>query len=65
MIHKLPELPYSYDALEPYIDQETMRLHHDNHHKSYIDKLNKALKDYPQISKLFIGGSCNELEKIT
>ncbi|WP_139491514.1 superoxide dismutase [Brevibacillus dissolubilis] len=40
--HKLPPLPYSYDALEPYIDSETMRLHHDRHHKSYVDGLNKA-----------------------
>lgn len=40
--HTLPPLPYAYDALEPYIDEETMRLHHDNHHKSYVEGLNKA-----------------------
>jgi len=40
--HTLPPLPYDYDALEPYIDQETMRLHHDKHHQSYVDGLNKA-----------------------
>lgn len=40
--HKLPPLPYSYNALEPYIDESTMRLHHDRHHKSYVDGLNKA-----------------------
>jgi len=40
--HKLPPLPYAYDALEPYIDKETMKLHHDIHHKSYVDGLNKA-----------------------
>ncbi len=40
--HKLPPLPYAYNALEPYIDAETMRLHHDKHHKSYVDGLNKA-----------------------
>lgn len=40
--HKLPPLPYAYNALEPYIDEETMRLHHDKHHKSYVDGLNKA-----------------------
>lgn len=40
--HVLPPLPYPHDALEPYIDGETMRLHHDIHHKSYVDGLNKA-----------------------
>ena len=40
--HRLPPLPYPYDALEPYIDEETMRLHHDKHHKSYVDGLNQA-----------------------
>lgn len=40
--HKLPPLPYPYDALEPYIDEETMRLHHDKHHQGYIDGLNQA-----------------------
>lgn len=40
--HRLPPLPYSYNALEPYIDETTMRIHHDKHHKSYVDGLNKA-----------------------
>ncbi|MFY0545368.1 superoxide dismutase [Brevibacillus sp. H7] len=40
--HTLPPLPYSYDALEPYIDAETMRIHHDKLHKNYVDNLNKA-----------------------
>lgn len=40
--HTLPPLPYAYDALEPYIDAKTMQLHHDIHHKSYVDGLNKA-----------------------
>lgn len=40
--HTLPPLPYSYDALEPYIDTETVRLHHDKHHQAYVDGLNKA-----------------------
>lgn len=42
--HKLPPLPYAYDALEPYIDSATMKLHHDKHHQSYVDGLNKAEK---------------------
>lgn len=39
----LPDLPYDYSALEPYIDEKTMRLHHDKHHQTYVDKLNAAL----------------------
>ncbi len=39
----LPKLPYDYDALEPSIDAETMKIHHDRHHKAYVDNLNKAL----------------------
>jgi len=42
-----PPLPYAYDALEPYIDTLTMRLHHDRHLQAYVDNLNKALKGYP------------------
>ena len=44
MTYELPELPYNYDALEPYIDEETMKIHHDKHHKGYTDKLNAALE---------------------
>lgn len=40
--HKLPPLPYPYNALEPYIDEQTMRIHHDKHHQTYVDDLNKA-----------------------
>ncbi len=42
MPHTLPPLPYDYNALEPHIDEQTMRLHHDKHHQSYVDGLNKA-----------------------
>lgn len=40
--HKLPKLPYAYDALEPHISEETLRFHHDKHHKAYVDGLNDA-----------------------
>lgn len=42
MAHTLPELPYPYNALEPYYDEQTVRLHHDMHHKAYVDGLNNA-----------------------
>jgi superoxide dismutase, Fe-Mn family len=48
---KLEPLPYPYDALEPYIDAKTMELHHDKHHQKYVDDLNAALKDYPELQK--------------
>jgi superoxide dismutase, Fe-Mn family len=44
-VYTLPPLPYAYDALEPHIDKETMTLHHDKHHKAYVDGLNKTLKE--------------------
>ncbi|MEK6817549.1 MAG: superoxide dismutase [Nanoarchaeota archaeon] len=40
---KLPDLPYSFDALEPHIDAKTMEIHHNKHHQTYVDKLNEAL----------------------
>ena len=46
----LPPLPYSYDALEPYIDATTMHLHHDKHHASYVDKLNAAVGGHPDLA---------------
>lgn len=47
--YKLPELPYKYNALEPYIDSTTMRIHHDLHHATYVSNLNKALEKYPEL----------------
>jgi len=51
MTHTLPELPYAYDALEPYIDARTMEIHHTKHHQTYIDKLNAALSDFPDLQQ--------------
>lgn len=48
-MYTLPALPYAYNALEPYLDEPTMRLHHDKHHQTYVDKLNLALTDYPEL----------------
>jgi Fe-Mn family superoxide dismutase len=44
MAYSVPDLPYGYDALEPHIDEETMRIHHDKHHQAYVDKANAALE---------------------
>jgi Fe-Mn family superoxide dismutase len=44
MAYELPPLPYDYNALEPTIDEQTMRIHHDKHHQAYVDNVNKALE---------------------
>jgi superoxide dismutase, Fe-Mn family len=49
MAHEVPALPYEYNALEPYIDEQTMRLHHDKHHAAYVNNLNAALEKYPDL----------------
>ncbi|KAA3631811.1 MAG: superoxide dismutase [Calditrichaeota bacterium] len=51
MAYSLPELPYSYDALEPYIDAKTMEIHHSKHHNAYITKVNAALEGSDLASK--------------
>jgi Fe-Mn family superoxide dismutase len=47
----LPELPYAYNALEPYVDEATMKVHHDKHHAAYLNKFNTALEKYPEFYK--------------
>ncbi|MDG1545691.1 MAG: hypothetical protein P8R32_05530, partial [Candidatus Poseidoniia archaeon] len=44
MKFEVPDLPYEYSALEPYIDEETMRIHHDKHHAAYVNMLNGAVE---------------------
>jgi len=51
MTHILPDLPYDYNALEPYLDAKTMEIHHDKHHRAYVDKLNAALEKFPNFSE--------------
>jgi Fe-Mn family superoxide dismutase len=50
MSYTLPPLPYAFDALEPHIDARTMEIHHDKHHAAYINNLNNALKDHPELA---------------
>jgi Fe-Mn family superoxide dismutase len=50
MKYELPKLNYAYDALEPFIDQKTMEIHHSKHHQAYINNLNAALEKYPNLN---------------
>ncbi len=49
MAFTVPPLPYAFDALEPYIDKQTMEIHHDKHHGAYVNNLNKALESAPDL----------------
>jgi Fe-Mn family superoxide dismutase len=51
MAHEVPPLPYDYNALEPHIDEQTMRIHHDKHHGAYVNNLNAALEKHPQLQQ--------------
>jgi Fe-Mn family superoxide dismutase len=60
----LPKLPYDYAALEPHIDAETMKIHHDRHHQAYVDNLNKALAGHPDLLKKDINTLIREISKV-
>lgn len=60
----LPDLPYDYSALEPFIDQETMRLHHDMHHGAYVKNLNEALEGSEDLLAMDIDGLLKNLNKV-
>jgi Fe-Mn family superoxide dismutase len=62
--HMLEPLPYAYDALEPYIDQATMRIHHDKHHQAYVDNLNKALEEHPQLQEAEVEDLLRDLDLV-
>ena len=51
MAHEVPPLPYDYNALEPHIDEQTMRIHHDKHHAAYVTNLNAALEKAPNLQQ--------------
>ena len=64
MAFTLPPLPYDYTALEPTIDEQTMRLHHDKHHAAYVNNLNAALEPYADLQKKSIGELLTSLDKV-
>jgi Fe-Mn family superoxide dismutase len=61
---KLPELPYAFNALEPYIDARTMEIHHNKHHQAYVDNLNAALKDFPALQQKSISELMIDLDNL-
>lgn len=61
--YTLPPLPYPYEALEPNIDTWTMQIHHDKHHKAYVDNANKLLADQPELAKLSPEELIRQLDK--
>jgi superoxide dismutase, Fe-Mn family len=64
MAYELPPLPYDYNALEPYIDEETMHLHHDKHHQAYVNNLNAALQGQSQFENMAIDELIRNLNSV-
>ena len=64
MPYELPSLPYSPNALEPHFDARTMEIHHGKHHQTYVDKLNAALGNHPELSNLSIYQLIGDLSKV-
>ena len=64
MAFELPTLPYDYAALEPYIDEQTMHLHHDKHHATYVTNLNNALKDQSAYASLSAENLVSRLNEV-
>lgn len=64
MAYTLPDLPYGYDALEPYIDVETMHLHHDKHHNTYVTNLNAAIEKYPELAEQSVDELVTNLNEV-
>ncbi len=64
MPYELPPLPYDYNALEPHIDEQTMRIHHDKHHAAYINNVNKALEGQTELASLSVEQLLASLDKV-
>ena len=63
-MHELPKLPYAFDALEPHLDARTMEIHHGKHHQAYVDNLNKALANEPELAKLSVEDLLRNFAKV-
>ena len=64
MSHKLPELPYAYNALEPYFDAQTMEIHYTKHHQTYVDKLNAALEKHSDLQNKSVEDLLRDLNSV-
>ena len=64
MTYQLSPLPYDYAALEPFIDAETMKLHHDKHHQTYITNVNGALEKHPQLASKSVDDLIKDLNAV-
>jgi Fe-Mn family superoxide dismutase len=64
MAYELPPLPYAKDALEPHIDAQTMEIHHDKHHKAYVDNVNKAIAGKPDLEKKTVEQLISSLDAV-
>ena len=64
MAHQLPDLPYDYEALEPHVDAETMRIHHTKHHQGYVNNLNAALEKHPELGERTVEQLLSDLEAV-
>ena len=64
MAYELPALPYAYDALAPTISKETMELHHDKHHATYVTNVNNALKDQPDLANKSVEALISDLNSV-
>lgn len=60
----VPDLPYAYDALEDVISREIMELHHDKHHRAYVDKLNAAIEKYPELQGRSVEDLLRDLDNL-
>ena len=64
MAYTLPDLPYSFEALEPHIDARTMEIHHDKHHAGYVAKLNAALEQHPELAAHTVEDLISKLDSV-
>ena len=64
MAYTLPDLPYSFDALEPHVDARTMEIHHDKHHAGYVAKVNAALEGHDDLAAMSVEELISKLDSV-